>query len=568
MRFVNIRTANGASGMALATTEKRSTTLAKAGRIGLGIAVLALSVYWLAGLADTALVTGALRALVSSPWAVCAALVAYAAAFVLRAAAWHRVQPDVSGGQAWAATHVGLAANHVLPLRMGEVLRVASAVRRAGVPVGETTATNVALRMGDMLALLAIAAITAPVALASIAGTWPTIVGAVVFAAGTCAAWYIARTRTQRLRTSPATLAVVGVATVAAWLLEAGVLYAVAHTAGLELSVSAAMGATAVTVFAQALAVTPGGFGTYEAAGTAALVAVGHGGAEAFAVVLTTHAVKTVYSLAVGSVALVVPGPGFWGRWRLPNQLPVRPAPSPTPAGSAPVVVFMPAHNEGEVIGAVIKRVPHQVAGRPVQVLVIDDGSTDDTAQVAQAAGATVLAQPTNMGLGAAVRRGLAEAAALNPAAGVYIDADGEYFPEDIGDVVAPVLAGEADYVIGSRFAGRIDRMLPHRRLGNLTLTQWVRWMTRRGDLTDGQSGFRAFSPAALAEAEVIHDYNYAQVLTLDLLSKGFWYSEVPIQYAFRTTGKSFISLGRYLRKVVPAVHRELNEPAPAASSV
>jgi hypothetical protein len=83
--------------------------------------------------------------------------------------------------------------------------------------------------------------------------------------------------------------------------------------------------------------------------------------------------------------------------------------------------------------------------------------------------------------------------------------------------------------------------------------------MTRRRDLTDGQSGYRAFSPAAAAAAEIVHDYNYAQVLTLDLLAKGFAYAEVPITYAFRTTGSSFVRLGTYLRKVVPAVHRELN---------
>ncbi len=167
--------------------------------------------------------------------------------------------------------------------------------------------------------------------------------------------------------------------------------------------------------------------------------------------------------------------------------------------------------------------------------------------------------QPGNQGLGAAVRRGLAEAVALRPAAVVYLDADGEYFPEDIERLAGPVLAGDADYVVGSRFRGEIERMLPHRRFGNRVLTVWVRWLTRRGDLTDGQSGYRAFSPEAAARAEVIHDYNYAQVLTLDLLAKGFVYTEVPIRYSFRETGTSFVKLGRYLRKVVPAVHRELN---------
>ena len=76
--------------------------------------------------------------------------------------------------------------------------------------------------------------------------------------------------------------------------------------------------------------------------------------------------------------------------------------------------------------------------------------------------------------------------------------------------------------------------------------------------LTDGQSGYRALSSAAAADAEVIHDFNYAQVLTFDLLAKGHRYAEVPITYRFRTTGRSFIKLVPYLRKVVPAVRREL----------
>jgi hypothetical protein len=58
-----------------------------------------------------------------------------------------------------------------------------------------------------------------------------------------------------------------------------------------------------------------------------------------------------------------------------------------------------------------------------------------------------------------------------------------------------------------------------------------------------------------------VHDYNYAQVITLDLLAKGYRYLEVPITYRFREEGRSFVRLGRYLRKVLPAVHRELNPP-------
>ena len=92
--------------------------------------------------------------------------------------------------------------------------------------------------------------------------------------------------------------------------------------------------------------------------------------------------------------------------------------------------------------------------------------------------------------------------------------------------MVAPILAGDADYVMGSRFAGDIHRMLPHRRLGNLVLTGLLRFVSRT-PITDGQSGYRVLSAAAAGrDAEVAHDFNYAQVLTLDLVAEGYRYAE------------------------------------------
>ena len=110
--------------------------------------------------------------------------------------------------------------------------------------------------------------------------------------------------------------------------------------------------------------------------------------------------------------------------------------------------------------------------------------------------------------------------------------------------------------------------MLPHRRFGNRVLTVWVRWLARRRDLTDGQSGYRAFSPGRRPRAEIMHDYNYAQVLTLDLLAQGLRATpRCRSATRFRETGTSFVRLGRYLRKVVPAVHRELNASSTASRS-
>jgi glycosyltransferase involved in cell wall biosynthesis len=223
-------------------------------------------------------------------------------------------------------------------------------------------------------------------------------------------------------------------------------------------------------------------------------------------------------------------------------------------------VLFFPARDEQATVGALVARAPRRVAGHPVRCLVVDDHSSDGTAVAARAAGAEVITNRGGGGLGAAVRLGLRAAVDLRPAAVAFCDADGEYAPEELERMVTPILAEEADYVVGSRFRGRIDRMLPHRRLGNRVLTALLTRLARR-PVSDGQSGYRALSPAAAVAAEVVHDYNYAQVLTLDLVRKGFRYAEVPISYAFREQGRSFVKLGPYMRAVVPAVWHELRTP-------
>ena len=222
----------------------------------------------------------------------------------------------------------------------------------------------------------------------------------------------------------------------------------------------------------------------------------------------------------------------------------------------APLVLFLPARDEEATVADVVARTPSVVAGHPVRTLVIDDGSCDRTAMRAADAGALVVSTPP-LGLGAAVRRGFAEALTLGAAAVAFCDADGEYDPAELERLVTPILDGRADYVVGSRFAGGARRMRAHRLAGNVVLSRMLSAAAGR-HLSDGQSGYRALSAAAARSAEIIHDFNYAQVLTLDLLAKGFRYAEVPISYRHRTEGRSFVRLGPYMRNVVPAVWREL----------
>ena len=518
------------------------------------IAVTAATAVIVVQAVDGSALADAVRQAASEPIVVVGALASFGLAFVLRALAWRRVLPDLSFGHALAGIHVALGANHVLPLRLGEAMRVVSVTRRTDVGVDAAVASTVTLRTADTIALAAWALVVSPAVLISMVGSpgW-LLFGATAVAAIAVAGWlWLRALGSRRPGVRPPGLAALGLSVVA-WPAEAVLVHQAAHWAGLEISALEALGVTAVSVLAQIAAIAPGGFGTYEAAAVAAYVAFGYDPSKALVAALTAHALKTAYSVAVGGVGLVVPSPGLVGsrsRRCVPAEGPVAPA-------SGPVVLFMPAYNEEASVGECVRRAPASVLGCDVAVLVVDDGSTDRTAERAALAGAEVISLPQNRGLGAAVRVGLAAAVERGAAAVAFCDADGEYAPEELESMVAPLFAGTADYVVGSRFAGHIEVMKPHRRFGNIVLTAALSLVARRR-ITDGQSGYRAFSRRAAAGAEIIHDFNYAQVLTLDLLDKGYRYAEVPISYRFRTTGESFIKLGRYLRHVVPAVIREL----------
>ncbi|MEV5030652.1 glycosyltransferase family 2 protein [Paenibacillus sp. LPE1-1-1.1] len=237
--------------------------------------------------------------------------------------------------------------------------------------------------------------------------------------------------------------------------------------------------------------------------------------------------------------------------------------------GNKKLVVFIPAHNEEANIASVIARVPRDFHPKyDVKVIIIDDGSTDRTVEIAKEAGADyVHSFEKNRGLGAAVREGLRQSCLLDADIGLMIDADNEYPPEQIPEVVAPIMDRTADYTFGSRFKGSIAGMKLHRRLGNYFFTLLQSVLLRKW-IYDGQSGMRGFSREAMECAEIIHDYNYAQVLTLNLLRKGFRLQEVPIAYKVRTQGQSFIKFRQYVNSVIPAIYKEMKRPALRGSSL
>ena len=364
----------------------------------------------------------------SDPAGMLVALSAFAMAFALRAAAWCRTLPGLTFGHSMAAIHVALGANHILPFRLGEPLRVISVVRRTRIGAIDATVSGALLRVADIVALLVIGLALGPQILLDTLGVVGLGIGFGVLAGG-AVLLVAARRRAAKGSSLRSLTPEVAAAALIAWGAEAVAVQQVAQWAGADLSYQDALLVTVLAVAAQLVAVAPGGVGTYEAAAVAGLVVVGVDPATALTVAVSAHVFKTLYSLTTGVIAMYIPAPTLAGRFRVPASI------DPAPKGlvtQGPVVLFLPAYNEGPRIASVLARAPRQVLGRPVHLLVIDDGSTDDTSSAAAEAGAEVITLDQNQGLGAAVARGLQEASLRGAAAVAFCDADGEYDPAQL----------------------------------------------------------------------------------------------------------------------------------------
>ena len=156
------------------------------------------------------------------------------------------------------------------------------------------------------------------------------------------------------------------------------------------------------------------------------------------------------------------------------------------------IIAVIPAYNEERFIASVV----FQTKQHATHTIVIDDGSTDHTAYLAQQAGATVIRQPHNQGKAQALNTGFKHALTLNPTVIVCLDADAQHNPADIPTVIKPILNQTADVVIGSRFLSTKNNIPKWRQAGQHSLTIVTNTLSGT-KTTDSQSGFRAFSPQA-----------------------------------------------------------------------
>jgi glycosyltransferase involved in cell wall biosynthesis len=220
-------------------------------------------------------------------------------------------------------------------------------------------------------------------------------------------------------------------------------------------------------------------------------------------------------------------------------------------------IAVVPAFNEQQNVGRVIEEIRAFDPG--LDVVVVDDGSVDSTAAVARQHGAIVLRLAFNLGIGGAVQTGFRYAFEHGYELAVRVDGDGQHDPAQLDRVIAPVLAGEADIAVGSRFVeeGQGYRSSRSRRVGIRLLAVVVSRIVGRR-VTDTTSGFQALNRKGIALFARDYPHDYPEVEATVMVSRHRLRSiEVPVSMRERSSGRSSITALRsvyYMIKVLLAI--------------
>jgi glycosyltransferase involved in cell wall biosynthesis len=235
------------------------------------------------------------------------------------------------------------------------------------------------------------------------------------------------------------------------------------------------------------------------------------------------------------------------------------------------LVVLIPALNEEATIGQVIGRVPRRLDGiGSIEVIVIDDGSKDRTVELARDAGARVVSHGCNRGVGAAFATGMDAALRHRADVIVNMDGDGQFSPEDIPALIAPILAGRAGFVTCTRFANPdyVPQMPRVKLWGNRAMSRLVTLIAgRKGPpFTDVSCGFRAYTRDTALKLNLFGQFTYTQETFIDLAAKQVPIAEVPLRVrGERQFGKSRVArnLWRYAFQTSSIMLRALRDRKP-----
>lgn len=222
------------------------------------------------------------------------------------------------------------------------------------------------------------------------------------------------------------------------------------------------------------------------------------------------------------------------------------------------LIVQIPALNEEETLAEAIAAIPRKIAGvTSVEVLVIDDGSTDKTVEVARKAGADhVLQMSSHVGLARSFLAGIEECLALGADIIVNTDADNQYCADDIPTLITPVLERRAQIVVGARPITEIESFSPVKKALQ-RLGSWVVRLASGTDIPDAPSGFRAYARDAAARLCVVNTYTYTLETIIQAGRKRIPMTSVPVRVN-RVTRPSrlFRGMGQYITRSIKTILR------------
>jgi glycosyltransferase involved in cell wall biosynthesis len=200
------------------------------------------------------------------------------------------------------------------------------------------------------------------------------------------------------------------------------------------------------------------------------------------------------------------------------------------------ILAVIPCLNEGQFVGDIVTRARKYAD----EVIVIDDGSTDNTAGVAKKAGAKVIEHEVRRGTGAATRKAFEVAKGYNADVLVTLDGDGQHNPDEIPQVIAPILRGEADLVVGSRFLQPNLKNVPKYRKFGIDVITWLYNFGSKVKLLDSQSCFRAHSRRLIEAVSITENgFGFSVQVLIQARKKKFVIREVPVSCIYHLQGSS-----------------------------
>lgn len=211
------------------------------------------------------------------------------------------------------------------------------------------------------------------------------------------------------------------------------------------------------------------------------------------------------------------------------------------------LIVMIPARNEEESIGAVVKSIPRQISGiDKTEILVVNDASSDRTEQAARSAGADyVIGHRPHQGLALTFYAGLEFALKKGADIVVNTDADNQYDQAEIPKLVKPILDGEAEFVIGDRQIKKLDFMPKGNKYGNIIGSWVIRFLTGSA-VNDASSGFRAFSREAALRLNIHFNHTYTHETIIQAAFNNMTIAEVPVSFRARQHGQSKLIHGLF----------------------